>query len=231
VIHLGVRECSVQNVRHKKLLEEAPASGIPVSLRNRIAESAARLSKTVGYRGAGTVEFLVDKRGDFFFLEMNTRLQVEHPVTELVTGVDIVKQQILVAAGQKLTISQKQVTFNGHSIECRITAEDPERNYAPSAGRIETVHFPGGLGVRVDSHVYDGYDVPPYYDPMLAKLIVWAPDRAQAIARMARCLEEIEIKGLPTNINLQKRIVANAYYRKGDVTTDFLVRRVMSEEA
>ncbi len=228
VIHLGVRECSVQNVRHKKLVEEAPASEIPVSLRNRIGESAVKLSKSVGYRGAGTVEFLVDKRGDFFFLEMNTRLQVEHPVTELVTGVDIVKQQILVAAGAKLSLNQKQVEFNGHSIECRITAEDPERNYAPSAGRIEAVHFPGGLGVRIDSHVYDGYDVPPYYDPMLAKLIVWAPDRPQAIARMARCLDELEIRGLPTNIELQKRIIANAYYKRGEIATDFLVRRVMT---
>jgi acetyl-CoA carboxylase biotin carboxylase subunit len=230
VIHLGVRECSVQNIRHKKLLEEAPASEIPTSLRNRIGEAGAKLAKSVGYRGAGTVEFLVDTRGDYYFLEMNTRLQVEHPVTELVTGVDIVKQQILVAAGEKLSINQKQVVFEGHSIECRITAEDPERNYAPSAGRIDSVHFPGGLGVRIDSHAYAGYDVPPYYDPMLAKLIVWAPDRPQAIARMARCLDELEIRGLPTNIELQKRIVANAYYRRGEISTAFLARRVLNGE-
>jgi acetyl-CoA carboxylase biotin carboxylase subunit len=228
VIHLGVRECSVQNVRHKKLVEEAPAADIPVALRNRIGDAGAKLAKSVGYRGAGTVEFLVDRRGDYYFLEMNTRLQVEHPVTELVTGVDIVKQQILIASGERLSISQKQVEFNGHSIECRITAEDPERNYAPSAGRIDSIHFPGGLGVRIDSHAYAGYDVPPYYDPMLAKLIVWAPDRPQAIARMARCLDEMEIHGLPTNIELQKRIIANPYYKKGEISTAFLVRRVLN---
>jgi acetyl-CoA carboxylase biotin carboxylase subunit len=228
VIHLGVRECSVQNIRHKKLVEEAPASAIPVSLRNKIGESAAKLAQKVGYHGAGTVEFLVDSRGDFYFMEMNTRLQVEHPVTELVTGVDIVKEQIRIAAGDRLALNQKQVHFEGHSIECRITAEDPEKNYAPSAGQIEYVHFPGGLGVRVDSHIYAGYDIPPYYDPMLAKLIVWAPDRSQAIARMARCLNELEVRGLPTNISLQKQILANPFYKKGDVNTDFLVRRVMN---
>jgi acetyl-CoA carboxylase, biotin carboxylase subunit len=199
-----------------------------VALCNRIGDAGAKLAKSVGYRGAGTVEFLVDRRGDYYFLEMNTRLQVEHPVTELVTGVDIVKQQILIASGERLSISQKQVEFNGHSIECRITAEDPERNYAPSAGRIDSIHFPGGLGVRIDSHAYAGYDVPPYYDPMLAKLIVWAPDRPQAIARMARCLDEMEIHGLPTNIELQKRIIANPYYKKGEISTAFLVRRVLN---
>jgi acetyl-CoA carboxylase biotin carboxylase subunit len=229
VIHLGVRECSVQNVRHKKLVEEAPASEIPENLRNKIGDAAVKLSKNVGYRGAGTVEFLVDKKGDFYFLEMNTRLQVEHPVTELVTGVDIVKWQIKIADGEKLTISQRAVKFNGHSIECRITAEDPERNYAPCAGHIKTIHFPGGLGVRIDSHVYDGYDIPPYYDPMLAKLIVWAPDRPQAIARMLRCLNELEVVGVPTNVELQKRILSNAFYKRGEIATDFVARRIMSE--
>ena len=227
VLHLGLRECSVQNIRHKKLVEEAPASVIPVKLRNQIAESAVRLSKSVGYRGAGTVEFLVDKKGDFYFLEMNTRLQVEHPVTEMVTGVDVVSQQIAVASGDRLPFTQKDVHFNGHSIECRITAEDPARNYAPSAGKIEALLFPGGPGVRVDSHIYAGYDIPPYYDPMLAKLIVWAPDRPQAIARMARCLNELEITGVPTNVELQKQIVNNPFYRRGEVSTDFLIRRLL----
>ncbi len=228
VIHLGLRECSVQNVRHKKLVEEAPAPHLSSSLQNKISEAAVRLTKSVGYQNAGTLEFLVDKQGAFFFLEMNTRLQVEHPVTELVTGVDIVQEQIRIAAGLPLSIAQKDVKMHGHAIECRITAEDPERNYAPSAGTIKTLHFPGGLGVRIDSHVYAGYEVPPYYDPMLGKLIVWGPDRASAIARMARCLNEIEVTGIPTNVELQKRIIANPFYKRGEVTTDFLVRRVMT---
>ncbi len=228
VIHLGLRECSVQNVRHKKLVEEAPSSEIPEGLRSKIAEAAVKLAKSVGYRGAGTIECLVNGRGEFYFLEMNTRLQVEHPVTEMVTGVDIVKEQIRIAAGERLSISQKAVRFNGHSIECRITAEDPERNYTPSAGRIQTLLFPGGPGVRIDSHVYAGYEVPPYYDPMLAKLIVWAPTRAEAIARMARCLQELEITGVKTNVELQKRIIANPFYRRGEVSTDFLLHRILN---
>jgi acetyl-CoA carboxylase biotin carboxylase subunit len=228
VIHLGLRECSIQNVRHKKLIEEAPASLIPVGLRNRIAEAAVRLARAVGYRGAGTIEFLVDKHGDFYFLEMNTRLQVEHPVTEMVTGLDIVKKQIRIAAGEKLSIAQKEVRFTGHAIECRITAEDPERNYAPSAGSIQTAHFPGGPGVRIDTHIYSGYEIPPYYDPMLAKVIVWAADRTQAIARMARCLEELEITGIPTNVALQKRILFHPCFRRGEIATDFLLRHLLN---
>ena len=226
VIHLGVRECSVQNIRHKKLVEEAPASAIPAALSAKIGEAGARLAGKVGYRGAGTVEFLVDARGDFFFMEMNTRLQVEHPVTELITGVDIVKEQIRIAAGEKLTRTQKQVHFDGHAIECRITAEDPKRNYAPSAGIIESVHFPGGPGIRVDSHIYAGYETPPYYDPMLAKLIVWAPTRETAIIRMLGCLNELEIKGIPTNVELQKQIMSNPFYKRGEVTTEFVARRL-----
>lgn len=224
VIHLGLRECSVQNPRHKKLIEEAPASEIPVSVQKKLSDAAVKLSRSVGYRGAGTIECLVDKHGNFYFLEMNTRLQVEHPVTELVTGVDIVQEQIRVAAGERLNINQKDVVMSGHSIEVRVTAEDPDRNYAPSAGRVESVHFPGGLGVRIDSHIYSGYEIPPYYDPMLAKVIVWAPDRAQAIARMSRCLNEMEVTGVPTNLSLQKRILANPAYRRGEVSTDFYRR-------
>lgn len=229
VIHLGLRDCSVQNVRHKKLIEEAPAVGLSTSLAARIAESAVRLAKSVSYRNAGTVEFLVDKNGSYYFLEMNTRLQVEHPVTEMVTGVDIVQQQIRIAQGEKLTMSQKEVRFSGHAIECRLTAEDPERSYAPSAGTVETVHFPGGPGVRVDGHVYPGYEVPPFYDPMLAKLIVWAPDREQAIARMQRCLGEFYLEGLPTNVALHRKIVTNAYYRRGELSTSMLPRYVLSD--
>ncbi len=227
VIHLGLRECSVQNVRHKKLVEEAPASEISAALRGKIAESAVKLSQRVGYRGAGTVEFLVNSRCGYYFLEMNTRLQVEHPVTEMVTGVDIVREQILIAANEKLSVTQKDVRFNGHSIECRITAEDPQRNYAPCAGTIEHAHFPGGFGVRVDSHITPGYEVPPYYDPMLAKIIVWGANRSDAITRMTRCLNEVDITGVKTNLELQKKIIANAFYRRGEISTDFLVRRVL----
>ncbi len=230
VIHLGLRDCSVQNVRHKKLVEEAPAAELSESLTAKIAEAAVRLARNVGYRGAGTVEFLVDRHGAFYFLEMNTRLQVEHPVTEFITGVDIVQEQLRIASGEALSCTQKSVRFTGHSIECRITAEDPERGYAPTAGRIESVHFPGGAGVRVDSHITAGYDVPPYYDPMLGKLIVWAPDRPRAIARMARCLDEMAITGIPTNVEMQKRIIANAAYRRGEFSTDFVAREIASRE-
>lgn len=227
-VHLGLRECSVQNPRHKKLVEEAPASEIPAGLASRIAEAAVRLARAVSYRNAGTVEFLVDRRDQFYFLEMNTRLQVEHPVTECITGIDVVQEQIRIAAGEPLAVGQKEIRFLGHAIECRLTAEDPRRRYAPSAGRVEAMRFPGGPGVRVDSHVFPGYDVPPYYDPMLAKLVVWAPTRAQAIARMARCLGETEITGLATNLELHVRIMANPFYRRGDVSTDFLARHILN---
>lgn len=229
VIHLGLRECSVQNIRHKKLVEECPAPGLSPSLRTRISEAAVRLARSVGYRNAGTVEFLVDKRGEFYFLEMNTRLQVEHPVTELVTGLDIVQLQIRIAAGEPLGITQKSVRFNGHSIECRITSEDPEQGYAPQSGRITDLLWPGGPGVRVDTHVYAGYEVPPFYDPMLGKLIVWAPTRPEAVVRMSRCLNELVIDGIPTNVNLQRRIVANAFFVEGNVTTETLVHLIDSD--
>lgn len=226
VVHLGLRDCSVQNMRHKKVVEEAPAAGLADSLRTKIAEAAVRLSRSVGYRNAGTVEFLVDRSGAYYFLEMNTRLQVEHPVTEMITGIDIVQEQIRIASGDRLPFGQKDIRFCGHAIECRLTAEDPDRGYAPAAGTVAHVHFPGGAGVRVDTHVYADYAVPPYYDPMLAKLCVWAPDRATAIARMARCLQEVRIEGLPTNIPLHQRIFANPYFRRGEVTTAFLARHL-----
>jgi acetyl-CoA carboxylase biotin carboxylase subunit len=229
VVHLGLRECSVQNPRHKKLVEEATASEIPLSTQKRIAESAVRLAKSVGYRNAGTIEYLADKNGDFYFLEMNTRLQVEHPVTEMVTGIDLVKEQIRVAAGEKLPFTQKDIRFSGHAIEVRLTAEDPTRNYAPSAGCVRGVRFAGGLGTRIDSHIYAGYEIPPYYDPMLAKIITWGPDRAAAIARMERSLAETVVEGIPTNIALQRRILAHPEYKAGRVTTDFLARYGLME--
>jgi len=225
VIHLGERDCSLQTARHQKMLEEAPAA-IPASLRNRIGEAAIRAAKAAGYTNAGTFEFLVDRNNDFYFLEANTRLQVEHPITEAITRIDLVKQQLQIAAGQKLGIHQKEVRFEGHAIECRITAEDPDRNFLPSAGLIRTVVMPGGPGVRVDSHIYSGYTVPSYYDSLLAKVIVWAPDRKDAIARMARCLDETVVDGIRTTLPFYLRVVNNAWFRRGEVYTNFVRRRM-----
>lgn len=230
VVHLGERECSVQNQRHQKLVEESPASRMTPSQRNKIGDAAVVAAKAAGYTNAGTVEFLVDKNGDFYFLEMNKRLQVEHCVTEMVTDLDLVKLQIAVAAGEKLPFSQKDIKFDGHAIECRINAEDPERNFAPSAGRIERAVFPGGPGVRIDTHVVAGCEVPPYYDPLIAKIIAWDKTRDKAIARMLRCLNETEITGVKTNIGFQKRILSNAFFHRGEVTTDFVQRRILNAE-
>lgn len=229
VVHLGERECSIQTGRHQKMLEEAPSVALTPSLRNKIGEAAVRAAKAVGYTNAGTVEFLLDKDKTFYFMEMNTRVQVEHPVTEAVTGIDIVKEQIRIAAGEKLSFSQKDVQINGHAIECRITAEDPDKDFAPASGRIDNVVLPGGFGVRVDTHIYPGYVVPPYYDSLLAKLIVWGKDRSEAIARMSRCLTEFEISGLKTNINFHMKIMSNPAYRRGELSTSFIKR--MEEQA
>jgi len=230
VVHLGLRDCSVQSLRHKKLVEETPPPGLSPGLRARIAEAAVRLCRHVGYRNAGTVEFVLDRQGRFYFLEMNTRLQVEHPVTEMVTGQDIVQLQLRIASGERLPFSQKEVSMVGHSIECRITAEDPDRNFAPAAGTITHLHFPGGLGVRIDSHITSGYAVPPYYDTNLAKLIVHAPDRSQAVARMTRCLQELAIEGIATNLPFQRRILASPAFRRGDVSTDLVVTGLPPDE-
>jgi acetyl-CoA carboxylase biotin carboxylase subunit len=227
IVHLGERECSVQNLRHQKIIEESPWDKMPASLRHRMGEAAVKAAKAIGYTNAGTVEFLVDVNNEFYFMEMNKRLQVEHCVTECVTGIDIVKQQLRIAAGEKLSFGQKDVKWEGHAIECRINAEDPDRNFAPSAGRITRVVLPGGYGVRVDTHITAGYDVPPYYDPLIAKIIVWDKDRAGAIARMQRCLQEMEIVGVKTNIALQLKILANSYFRNGKLSTDFLQRRII----
>ncbi len=228
VVHLGERDCSIQNLRHQKLVEEAPAAQLTQTQRNRIGDAAVRAARAIGYSNAGTVEFLVDARGDFYFLEMNKRLQVEHCITEQVTGIDLVKTQIMVAAGEKLPFVQKEVRWDGHAIECRINAEDPERNFAPSAGRIEHVVLPGGFGVRVDTHIQPGFVVSPYYDPMVAKIIVWDKTRAGAISRMNRCLQETVITGIKTNIQFQQKIINNAFYRRGELTTDFLQRRILN---
>jgi len=224
-VHLGERECSIQR-RNQKLVEEAPSCAVTPAIRKRMGDAAIKLARAVGYSNAGTVEFLLDKNSEFYFMEMNTRVQVEHPVTEFVTGVDIVREQIMVAAGSKLSISQRDITINGHAIECRIIAEDPANNFAPSVGTIQHLAAPGGLGVRLDTHIYGGYQIPPYYDAMLAKLVVWGRDRKEAIARMMRCLSEYEIDGIKTNISYQMEIISNPYFQKGELSTSFIPRRM-----
>lgn len=227
-VHLGERECSIQR-RNQKLIEESPSAAVTPVIRRKMGEAAIKLAKAVGYASAGTVEFLLDRNGDFYFMEMNTRVQVEHPVTEMVTGIDIVKEQIRIAAGEKLDITQKDIQFSGHSIECRIIAEDPYNNFAPSVGKISHLVIPGGPGVRVDTHIYAGYDIPPYYDAMLAKLIVWDKTRSAAIDRMLRALSEFEIEGVKTNISYQKEILTNPYFRRGELSTSFIPRRMITE--
>ncbi|MCF6097586.1 acetyl-CoA carboxylase biotin carboxylase subunit [Thermovorax subterraneus] len=225
VIHLYERDCSIQR-RHQKVLEEAPSPALFPELREKIGNDAVKAAKLMGYYSAGTIEFLLDKNGNYYFIEMNTRIQVEHGVTEMVTGIDLVKQQILIAAGEKLKIKQEDVNLNGHAIECRINAEDPMRNFAPTPGKIEFYHAPGGFGIRVDTAIYTGYVVPPFYDSMIAKIIAWAPSRDEAILRMKRALEELKIEGISTNISFHLKIMDNAFFRRGEVYTNFIQRRL-----
>ncbi|MGL5063311.1 MAG: acetyl-CoA carboxylase biotin carboxylase subunit, partial [Microcoleus sp.] len=199
VIHLGERDCSIQR-RHQKLLEEAPSPALSQKLRDRMGHAAVAAAKSINYTGAGTVEFLLDKSGNFYFMEMNTRIQVEHPVTEMITGLDLIAEQIRIAQGERLQLKQNQVILNGHAIECRINAEDPDRNFRPHPGRITGFLPPGGPGVRMDSHVYTDYEIPAYYDSLIGKLIVWARDRPSAIRRMKRALRECAITGVPTTL-------------------------------
>jgi len=229
VVHLGERDCSLQTNRHQKMLEESPCIALSPSLRNRLGETAVRAAKAIGYTNAGTVEFLLGNKNDFYFIEMNTRLQVEHPVTEMVTGIDIVKEQLRIAAGERLGYRQRDVRFTGHAIECRITAEDPKKGFAPSVGKITDYHLPGGIGVRVDSHLYVGYEVPPFYDSLLAKVICHGHNRHEAIKRMERALNEMVIEGVKTTLPFHRRVLANAFFRKGEVYTNFVKRR-MGEE-
>ncbi|MCX7597559.1 MAG: acetyl-CoA carboxylase biotin carboxylase subunit, partial [Armatimonadetes bacterium] len=212
VVHLGERECSIQH-RHQKLLEESPAPGVSPSLRRRLGEAAVKVAQAVGYVNAGTVEFLLDSRGRFYFIEMNTRIQVEHPVTEMVTQVDIVREQIRIAAGEKLSVEQGRIWFNGHAIECRILAADGERNFLPSPGTITRWYVPPGPGVRVDSGVAAGSVVSQYYDPMIAKVIAWDQTRLGAITRMEATLRGMVVEGIKTTIPLHLRILGNAYFR------------------
>lgn len=221
VIHLGERDCSLQR-RHQKILEEAPSPLMTPELREKMGNAAVNAAKAVNYEGAGTVEFLVDDDRNFYFMEMNTRIQVEHPVTEEITGIDLIEQQIRVAAGEKIDTSP--ITFTNHSIECRINAEDPEFNFRPSAGKITVFHPPGGLGVRLDTHAYAGYKIPPYYDSMIAKLIVSAPTREQAISKMKRALEEFVIEGIKTTIPYHIQLMDDENFLKGDFDTKYLER-------
>ena len=222
VVHLGERDCSIQR-RHQKVLEESPSVAISEELRREMGETAVRAAKAVGYENAGTIEFLLDKNKNFYFMEMNTRIQVEHPVTEMVTGMDLIKEQIRVAAGETLSVSQEDIHIQGHAIECRINAENPSRNFMPCPGLISNVHFPGGNGVRVDTHIYNDYRVPANYDSMLMKLIVHGKDREEAIAKMRSALGELIIEGIDTNLDFQYEILSNPVYQDGhEIDTDFI---------
>ena len=222
-IHLGERDCSMQR-RHQKVIEEAPAPGITEEQRKRIGERCVRACQEIGYHSAGTFEFLYEN-GEFYFIEMNTRLQVEHPVTEMITGIDIVREQLRIAAGEKLSVTQEEVTFQGHAIECRMNAEDP-KTFMPSPGLITLWHAPGGPGVRVDSHIYSGYKVPPYYDSMIGKVITHGGDRDAAIARMKNALGEIVIEGIKTNVPLHQEIFQHAAFQAGGTDIHYLEKRL-----
>jgi acetyl-CoA carboxylase biotin carboxylase subunit len=229
VIHLGERECSIQR-RHQKLLEEAPSPALTPILREKMGAAAVLAAKAINYVGAGTVEFLLDQSGEFYFMEMNTRIQVEHPVTEMITGLDLIAEQIRIAQGERLSLTQDQVTLRGHAIECRINAEDPDHNFRPHPGRINGYLPPSGPGVRMDSHVYTDYEIPPYYDSLIGKLIVWGSDRPAALRRMRRALRECAITGLPTTISFHQKILENPDFQKGDVYTNFVEELMRQEE-
>ena len=224
-IHLGDRDCSMQR-RHQKVLEEAPAPDIPTAIRAEVAETCVQACKNLNYRGAGTLEFLYEDEA-FYFIEMNTRVQVEHPVTEMVTGIDIVREQLLIAGGAALSLKQEDITITGHAFECRINAEDPV-SFLPSPGKVNLFHAPGGIGVRVDSHLYSGYTVPPHYDSLIAKLICYGDDREQALMRMQIALDELLIDGIKSNIPLQRELVRDSEFHKGGVNIHYLEEKLSS---
>lgn len=228
VIHLFERDCSIQR-RHQKLIEESPAPNLEEKVRLSICKAAVKAARIIGYENAGTIEFLLDKRNRFYFMEMNTRIQVEHPVTEMVTGFDLIKMQIKVAAGEKLNIKQGQVKLNGHAIEYRINAEDPDNNFRPEVKKIELFNPPGGFGIRVDSHAYSGYEIPPYYDSLIAKLICWGKDREEALKRSSRALEEFILVGPKNTISFHKLVNENAFFHKAKIYTNFVPRRILNE--
>lgn len=222
VLHLGERDCSTQR-RNQKLVEESPSPVLDEGMRAKMGEAAVRLCKHVGYKNAGTIEFIFDERNKkFYFMEMNTRIQVEHSVTELVTGIDIVKEQIRIAQGKPLSIRQSDIQFRGHAIECRINAEDADNNFAPCPGKVQHYHAPGGPGIRVDSHLYSGYQIPPYYDSLLAKVIAWGCTREEAMARMARALSEMKVEGVKTTIPFHQMLLRNEQFCRGNVHTKFV---------
>ena len=221
VIHLGERDCSIQR-NHQKMIEECPCAALSDELRKKMGETAVKAARAAGYTNAGTVEFLLEKDGTFYFMEMNTRIQVEHPVTEWVTGIDLIKEQIRIADGEKLKVSQEDISLNGHAIECRINAEDPAKNFRPSPGTITDVYLPGGKGVRIDTAIYSGYTVPPYYDSMLAKLIVHAKSREEAILKMRSALGEVIIEGIQTNVDYQYDILHHPDFVSGNTDIEFI---------
>jgi acetyl-CoA carboxylase biotin carboxylase subunit len=226
VVHLGERDCSIQR-RHQKLLEEAPSPALDPELRRRMGEAAVAAARSINYEGAGTVEFLLDRSGGFYFMEMNTRIQVEHPVTEMVTGIDLIAEQLRIAGGEPISVRQEDIQMNGHAIECRINAEDAQHNFRPAPGRITGWLPPGGPGVRVDSHVYTGYDIPPFYDSLIGKLIIWAPNRPAALKRMKRALNECAITGIPTTVDFHLRMLDRPEFQRGDVHTKFVEEEML----
>ena len=222
-VYLGERECSIQK-RHQKLIEESPSPFVDESLREKMGETSMSIARAIGYANAGTIEFLVDAQRNFYFMEVNSRIQVEHPVTEMVTGVDLVRQQILIAAGGRLELEQDQVRLDGWAIECRINAEDPEENFMPSPGVIRNLILPGGPGVRVDTHIYENYEVPSFYDSLIGKLIVWGRDRDMAIKRMQRALSEFRVDGIKVTVPFHKRVFQDRNFIQGNIDTHFLER-------
>ena len=225
VVHLGERDCSIQR-RNQKLIEEAPSTALTPELRERMGQHAVQAAKAAGYRNAGTIEYVLDKEGNYYFIEMNTRIQVEHPITEMITGIDLVREQILIAANYPLSFQQEDVKLNGHSIECRINAENPKEGFRPCPGEVYGINLPGGFGVRVDSALYQGYKIPPTYDSMIAKLIVHGNTRDEAIHRMCRALEEMIVQGVDTNIDLHYMILQSEAFAKGDFDTSFIEKNL-----
>ena len=221
VIHLGERDCSIQR-RHQKLLEESPSPALTPELRLRMGEAAVAAARSINYEGAGTVEFLLDRKGDFYFMEMNTRIQVEHPVTEMVTGIDLIAEQLHIAGGDPISIKQEDIQLRGHAIECRINAEDSTHNFRPSPGQITGWLPPGGPGVRIDSHVYTGYDIPPFYDSLIGKVIAWGHNRDAALKRMKRALNECAVTGIPTTVAFHLELLNREEFLRGDVHTKFV---------
>ena len=229
VIHLGERDCTIQR-NHQKVIEETPSTAIDEKTRNKMGNAAIKAAKTAGYTSLGTVEFLVDKDNNFYFMEMNTRIQVEHPITEMRTGIDLVKTQIKIATGEELKIKQKDVEFKGHSIECRLNAENPSKKFMPCPGLIKGLHFPGGNGVRIDSAIYEGYTIPSNYDSMIAKLITFGVNRNEAISKMKRVLEELVVEGIQTNQDFLFEIIKNPNFIRGNFDTSFIEEEILKKE-